>query len=283
MDMRNKVLPEFQRYLRSKSLAKEKNITFYAHWASKFVSFVRGNGHLSRDLQVQMFLDDLTAQTNISDWQVRQADNAVQLYVNQFLDSNESLSPTAHSEETKNLSVSSKIIEEMRQALRIKHYACQTELTYLEWAKKFFDYTTAVKKKSIHTALDSVDVRDYLTHLALKKKVAASTQNQAFNALIFLFRYVLKIELRDLNKAVRAKRGQKLPVVFTVNDRRGERPYAPTAPLLPVGRLCGISCSALQAVHQKTFLSVHQYCAIERPPGPPRPLPCRGERRRAAQ
>ncbi|MFZ2603285.1 MAG: integron integrase, partial [Candidatus Omnitrophota bacterium] len=58
----------------------------------------------------------------------------------------------------------------------------------------------------------------YLTHLAVERRVSSSTQNQAFNALLFLFREVLKIELKDLNKTVRAKRGPKLPVVFSPKE-----------------------------------------------------------------
>ncbi|MBM4332545.1 MAG: integron integrase [Deltaproteobacteria bacterium] len=59
-----------------------------------------------------------------------------------------------------------------------------------------------------------------MTHLAVHKKVSASTQNQAFNALLFLFRNVLKIEIGDLSSAIRAKRGPKLPVVLTVEEVR---------------------------------------------------------------
>ena len=216
--MKNIVLPEFQKYLHSKRLVHEKYIRFYAHWASIFLAFSKNNGNLSHDLQAQKFLDYLRSQKEIADWQVKQADNAVQLYVNQFLDSSKSPSDPIQPRETKNISVSSKIIEEMREALRIKHYAYRTELVYLDWIKDFYAYIKNVKKKDLHSSLDSADVRSFLSHLALKKMVAASTQNQAFNALIFLFRHVLKIELRDLNKAVRAKRGQKLPVVFTVEE-----------------------------------------------------------------
>jgi integron integrase len=66
--------------------------------------------------------------------------------------------------------------------------------------------------------LDSGDVRDFLSYLALTKRVSSSTQNQAFNALLFLFRDVLKKELSDLSKTVRAKRGQRLPVVLSVEE-----------------------------------------------------------------
>ena len=168
-------------------------------------------------MQIQKFLNDLKEQENIADWQVKQADNAVTLYLNQFPDKSE-LSHSSGSQETKHLSAGSEIIEEMREALRIKHYAYDTEIVYLDWARKFYHYIRDIKKKDLNSSPGSADVRDYLSHLALKRKVSSSTQNQAFNALIFLFRHVLKTELQGLNKTVRAKRGQKLPVVFTIDE-----------------------------------------------------------------
>ena len=107
----------------------------------------------------------------------------------------------------------------MREVIRIKHYAYSTEQSYIDWVRKFYDYTSTIKKKNLHSSsFNSDDVRDYLSHLALKKRVSSSTQNQAFNALLFLFRHVLMITLHDLGKTVRAKRGPKLPVVLTVNE-----------------------------------------------------------------
>ncbi|MBL7081800.1 MAG: integron integrase [Candidatus Omnitrophica bacterium] len=107
----------------------------------------------------------------------------------------------------------------MREAIRVKHYSFSTERTYLDWAKRFFHYLTRVKNKKISPqALNSSDVRDYLTHLAIKLRVSSSTQNQAFNALLFLLRDVLKIEVKELDKTVRAKRGLKLPGVLTVEE-----------------------------------------------------------------
>ena len=84
--MKNNTLPEFQNYLRSNSLVQEKYIPFHAHWASTFLAFSESNRNLSRDLQVQKFLNYLKAQKDIADWQIHQADNAVQVFVNQFLD-----------------------------------------------------------------------------------------------------------------------------------------------------------------------------------------------------
>lgn len=114
-----------------------------------------------------------------------------------------------------------KVQEKLREILRIKHYAYSTERTYIDWFKRFHAYLTDIKKKDWETqGADETDVRDFLSHLAIKQRVSSSTQNQAFNALLFLFREVLKIDLHDLSKAVRAKRGPKLPAVLTQNEVR---------------------------------------------------------------
>ncbi len=82
----------------------------------------------------------------------------------------------------------SQIIEQLRSAIRIKHYAYSTEQTYMKCTKKFFIYISGKENKDVDIAkLNSGDVRDYLSYLALKKRVSASTQNQEFSALLFLF------------------------------------------------------------------------------------------------
>ncbi|MEA3560862.1 MAG: integron integrase, partial [Candidatus Omnitrophota bacterium] len=103
--------------------------------------------------------------------------------------------------------------------LRLKHYSYRTERSYIDWIKRFYDYMVKTKKKDIKK-LESEDVRTYLSFLAIKQNVSSSTQNQAFNALLFLFRAVLDIELKDLGKTVRAKRGFRLPVVLTGDEVR---------------------------------------------------------------
>ncbi|MEN8264096.1 MAG: integron integrase [Nitrospirota bacterium] len=214
--MKKNVLAEFQEYLRSNNLVQEKYIPFYAHWASKFLVFTTNNSKLNHDLQVQKFTNHLTSHEKVADWQVNQANNAITLYVHQFKNRHEGSSSSVKKIEA--CASVSNLIDELRQAIRIKHYAYRTERKYIERIKDFYLYMKQVKKKGIDSNLKSSDVRDYLGYLALNRKVAASTQNQAFNALIFFFRNVLKIDLQDLNKSVRAKRGQKLPVVFTVKE-----------------------------------------------------------------
>ncbi len=219
--MRKIVLPDFQEYLRSKSLVQEKYIPFYAHWASKFFAFSTSNKHLVQSLQVRKFTDYLKNQEEIADWQLKQAGNAITIYLYQYKKEDKVLSVTPVIDNKMPLCSNSAIFEKMREAIRIKHYAYDTEIVYLDWARKFSQYINNVKKKDFNRGLGSADVRDYLSHLALKRKVSSSTQNQAFNALIFLFRHVFDVELKDLNKTVRAKKGQKLPVVFTIDEVKG--------------------------------------------------------------
>jgi len=213
----NRILPEFQDFLVSRSLIPAKNAPFYAHWVSKFFAFSNRNQDLSSNLKVQKFLNQLKSQKKTADWQIKQAEEALRLYFHHFLNGKTSvLSPDGP--QKRSLDVS-KVLGDMRQALRIKHYSYRTERSYLEWAERLIDYTSKVKKKDVRAAgLDSGDVKDFLSYLALTKKVSSSTQNQAFNALLFLFRDVLKTELGDLSKTVRAKRGQKLPVVLSPEE-----------------------------------------------------------------
>jgi len=176
-----------------------------------------------------------------SNWQFEQADNAVKLYIHHFLSNNTStLSPdTKTTTEIKFPDVKT-IQEKIREILRIKHYAYSTERTYTEWFLRFYTYLTSVKNKDWPTqGADETDVRDFLGYLAIKRRVASSTQNQAFNALLFLFREVLKIDLHDLSKTVRAKRGPKLPAVLTQDEVRSLLEHLTGRELLVVHILYG--------------------------------------------
>jgi hypothetical protein len=81
--MRDRILPEFQDFLLSRSLAPAKNAPFYAHWVSQFLIFSNKNQDLGPDLRVEKFLNHLRSQKKIADWQVKQADEAFRLYPNE--------------------------------------------------------------------------------------------------------------------------------------------------------------------------------------------------------
>ncbi|MFZ5985988.1 MAG: hypothetical protein ACOYWZ_02560 [Bacillota bacterium] len=82
--MKNTILPEFQKFLLSRGLIPEKNIFFYAQCVSKFLAFSNKNEDINFDLRIEKFLNHLKSEKSISDWQVRQADNALRLYINHF-------------------------------------------------------------------------------------------------------------------------------------------------------------------------------------------------------
>ena len=109
-----------------------------------------------------------------------------------------------------------KFLEEVRRALRLRHYSIRTEQTYLDWIRQFILFHDKRHPKE----MGEVEVSAFLTHLAADRHVAASTQNQALNALLFLFQQFLQRKLGFLDNVERAKRPAKLPVVLTKAERK---------------------------------------------------------------
>jgi integron integrase len=108
-----------------------------------------------------------------------------------------------------------KLLDQVRDALRLKQYAYRTEETYILWIRQYILF----HNKRHPAEMGRPEVEAFLTHLAVDKKVAASTQNQALSAILFLYRYILKIELTDIN-AVRARQSRNLPTVLTPQEVR---------------------------------------------------------------
>ena len=217
--MFSNTLPEFQKFLVSRKLVPEKNASYYAYWANRFLAFSNNKENLSQDLQIREFLNHLRVQKDIADWQIKQAKQALQLYIENFLKSGHSTSFPGSLQKGEIHFNLSETLSKMREAIRIKHYSYRTERCYIDWVKRFYDYILNIEKKDAYTyGLDSSDIRDFLSHLAIKQRVSSSTQNQAFSALLFLFRDVLKLKVGDLSKTVRAKCGVRLPVVLTIEE-----------------------------------------------------------------
>jgi integron integrase len=109
-----------------------------------------------------------------------------------------------------------KLLDEMRHVLRRHHYAYRTEQSYLSWVKRYILF----HDKQHPRTMGQPEVEAFLTHLAVNRKVSASTQNQAMNAILFLYKRVLEIELPWLDGVQPAKRGKHLPVVLTREEVR---------------------------------------------------------------
>src|SRR5438552_5771839 len=109
-----------------------------------------------------------------------------------------------------------RLLDRVREAIRARHYSRRTEKAYVHWIRRFIFF-----HDTRHPAdMGPAEVTAFLTSLAVRDKVAASTQNQALSALLFLYREVLDVDLPWLDDVVRAKRPQYLPVVLTRDETR---------------------------------------------------------------
>ncbi len=106
-----------------------------------------------------------------------------------------------------------KLLDRMREILRVKHYSIRTEQTYVNWAKRYILFHNKRHPKD----MGAPEIAAFLTHLAVQRNVAASTQNQALCALLFLYDEVLHQDVGPVD-AVRAKKPKRLPTVLTKEE-----------------------------------------------------------------
>lgn len=108
----------------------------------------------------------------------------------------------------------SPFLESVRAVIRVKHFSYRTEEAYLAWIRRFILFND----KRHPQEMGADEVRLFLTHLAVEKNIAAATQNQAFAALLFLYRYVLEKPLENIENVVRAKKPRRLPEVLSKTE-----------------------------------------------------------------
>jgi hypothetical protein len=109
-----------------------------------------------------------------------------------------------------------KLLEQVRQALRVKHYSYRTEQCYLRWIEQYIRFHKTAEGFRHPALLGGAAVEDFLTHLAVERHVSASTQNQALNALLFLYRDVLRLVLSAFD-ALRASHEEMTRVLDAVS------------------------------------------------------------------
>lgn len=107
-----------------------------------------------------------------------------------------------------------KLLDQVRQTIRRKHYSLRTEQTYVDWIKRYIFF----HNKRHPAEMGAREMEEFLNHLAVEKKVAASTQNQALSALVFLYREVLRQQFEWMDNLERAKRPARVPVVLTETE-----------------------------------------------------------------
>ena len=107
-----------------------------------------------------------------------------------------------------------KLLDQLRDTIRLKHYSYSTEKTYVHWARRYILY----HNKRHPAEMGAAEIEAFLTYLAKEGYVSSSTQNQALNALLFLYRNVLQIDLPVPLHALRAKRSEHLPTVLSKDE-----------------------------------------------------------------
>jgi len=103
------------------------------------------------------------------------------------------------------------LTEKVREAIRLKHYSYRTEQNYVYWTRRFLRFHNLRHPREMREK----EIQEFLSHLAVQENVAASTQNQALAALLFLYQQVLNIELKFIQDITPANKPKKLPVVFS--------------------------------------------------------------------
>ena len=139
-----------------------------------------------------------------------------------------------------------RLLDEVKDIMRLKHYSIHTERSYCDWIKRYIQYHRMTSREDLKDGEEKIE--QFLPHLAVKSGVAPSTQNQAMNALVFLYKKVLKVSLKEEINAIRAQKKTNIPVVMTREEVRQTINYIEGSPQLIVKLLYGSGIRIIDAV-----------------------------------
>jgi len=230
-----KIWQDFEQVLLEYGVSSER-VRWYCRWAKMFASSQSSRLEDRTQTDVESFLSNLRSKADTKDWQVTQAadslrilyqiffdlewahtwswpvSSAVQKRVSQRLTPDEQMPDAPKRDE-----VAAKfgdVLEKISNEVKVRHYSPRTERTYLDWAMRFISFHNCKPLESFSAG----DVSEYLQYLALRREVSASTQNQALNALVFMFKHALKMEPGDFGDYARAKPHRRLPDVLSKDE-----------------------------------------------------------------
>jgi integron integrase len=237
----------------------------YKKWLRFYLDFCKKYSHAYADPKSLCFFLDKLRTKKQNALQQSQAQKAVRLYYAGLGESSMShLSENRHIIQDNRIREDIKVfatekkqdpwvisIETLKNEILVRHYSKKTLKAYTLWAEKLRYF---IRDKSPET-LTIEDVKSFLTFLAVKKKVSASSQNQAFNALLFFFRHVLKKEFGKMDDVVRAKRKPYIPVVLSRDeiDRIIENLYCPYDLIVKLLYGCGLRLSECMKLRVNNF------------------------------
>lgn len=213
LENRFKTLLEQESFSKQLQIDYQKWLRFYLDFCQKY-SFVQSDQN-----SLDHFIKKLQEKKQ-TDLQQSQAARAIQLYY-KIVAEKEQIKDVAdnpkeilseNNEQYKTIRADwSSVYKDLSAEISLRHYSPKTLRAYTGWVRQF----QAFVKSKDSRLLTGSEARDFLTFLAEKKKVSASSQNQAFNALLFLYKHILKNEFGELEGVVRAKRKPYIPVVLS--------------------------------------------------------------------
>jgi len=209
-------LQQFGEFLLKRQLVRQSAAPYFVRWVRQFLARPASDEAVAD--QVRHFCDDLERAGGVLDWQVRQAEQALRIYFVNFLDRTDwHRRPASIVADEKGRTIPLAALEQLRLRIRTRHYSYRTECSYVDWARRFFEYLVG-QQGSPQPQVHAEAVRNYLTHLAVYRRVSASTQNQAMCAILLLCRDVLGLNPEGLSLTPRARRGSRLPVVLSIPE-----------------------------------------------------------------
>ncbi len=249
----------FARFIGQNENIPVRQKPYFLRWVAFFCEQARQMGKHPLEFDKRLFFRHI--EPEVQDWQLAQAKDAVALYL-YFLREN---SQSTESKIQANDVILSppemkiqhdRIEEEMKRILRIKHRALSTERAYIGWVHDFFQYFSHIDPYS----LESSHVEQYLSYLAVKRKVSKATQRLAINALLFFFRNILK---RDFNGVEAFRPGKKINLPVVLSRQEVERLFTNMSglPLLLAKILygCGLRGQELLRLRIKD-IDFDQFC-----------------------
>ena len=205
--MNNNYLEGFKEFLLKEDSINKNTVPFLTLWVQRCFDF--SNQDFSKNISEQQKNDFFKYfSQKHADWQIDQAKEALQwfAYFQTKLNPPERTIVSGNEKDWKTIET------DARELLRLKHRSLSTEKTYIGWLRSFGAYLNFKTPANVSSA----DIQNFLTFLAVERDVSISTQNQALNALVFLYRGVLKKSLTENElDAVKAKGKRKLPIVLT--------------------------------------------------------------------
>ena len=196
----------FSAYLKNTAGISPRHIPHYLRWVGEYKRS-KESDQPDRNQALQHFQNQL--ERTVESWRVNQALNAVRHYWF-WKDRQDRKGSPVH----KAGPGSEDLLTEAKRLLRLQHKSYRTEQTYLGWIRRFLTQVQPV----VRTEIQAHHLRHYLSYLAVERRVSAATQQQAFNALLFLYRHILQVPIEGLAETIRARKPQRLPVVLTPRE-----------------------------------------------------------------